>query len=77
MKRWQVTETERKVLDHVLSEYLGARTGRTEALAAIESVKGKGDLTSQFSLSLTRERLAANRATVALCSELTHLLRRF
>ena len=75
MKRWQVSETERKVLDHVLSEHLRARRARTESLSLIH--KARNDTTGRFIVARAQENLAASREVVVLTRDLTHLLRRF
>ena len=85
MKRWQVSETERKVLDRVLSEHLRARKARTEAVKVIREAEARIDslpvgvsaTTSRFIASNARENLAASREVVVLTRDLTHLLRRF
>jgi hypothetical protein len=73
VRRWTLSYTEEKVLDHMLSEYRVARKARTEAKRLIAASK---NARYPYEAHAAHELLAASQETIRLCAEVVHLIRR-
>ena len=75
MKRFVLNPTEKRVHEHVISEYVAARMGRDRAKTAKAHANDYTGWRREFERTLATENLAVNREAIRILTDVNILLR--